>query len=300
MSEIESYLEAERAVVNATLAALLDGLLGDAPSALDRPIRYAVEAGGKRLRPILCVAAYRAAGGREVPGIYGVACSLELIHTYSLVHDDLPCMDDDDLRRGQATVHRRFGERSAVLAGGAMIGLAARALLHGARDLDLAAGVRIAMVETLCAAAGAEGMVGGQLRDLEAEGRGGIGLGALESIHRAKTGALLAAGPRLGGMAAGASPGVVDALEAFGRSLGLAFQVADDVLDVTGTATDLGKAAGRDQALGKATYPALLGVDGALRRAAEEADRAVEVLRGAGIEAPRLEALAAYAVHRTR
>ncbi len=301
MSDFESFLEAERTAVNAALGRVVDGMLLAAPEAVAAPIRYALDAGGKRLRPILCATSYHAAGGRGGAAVYELAASLELIHTYSLVHDDLPCMDDDDLRRGRATAHRRYDERRAVLAGAAMIPLAVRAVLLGGRVLGLGEVDRVTLVVVLCGAAGAKGMVGGQLLDLAAEGRGeGVALGQLEAIHRAKTGALLAVSARIGGMAAGAPAEVVEALAAYGHALGLAFQVADDVLDVTGSPTELGKAAGRDEALGKATFPALLGIEGARRRAEAEAERAVAALRQAGVGDVRLEALARYAARRSR
>ncbi|HEX6940698.1 MAG TPA: farnesyl diphosphate synthase [Longimicrobiales bacterium] len=301
-----AYLEAERAAIEAARTRVVEELLsGVAPPVCDA-IRYALDAGGKRLRPVLCVAAYRAAaGGRDMrpgaapDGVYAIACGLELIHTYSLVHDDLPCMDDDDLRRGRPTTHRVFGERAAVAAGAAMIPLAARAVERGGRALGLPAGTCMRLVRELLAAAGGGGMVGGQLLDIEAERRA-IPVAALEAIHHRKTGALLAAAPRMGGIAARASERIVDGLGAYGRRLGLAFQIADDVLDVTGSAAALGKAAGRDAVLAKATYPALLGVDGARRRAREEAEAAVAALRAVEIDSPVLEALAYYAVERDR
>jgi geranylgeranyl pyrophosphate synthase len=296
---LEDALRAGRARVNAALARVLDDVLESAPDAVARPIRYAVDAGGKRLRPVLCVAAYEAVGGTWPGPAAELACALELVHTYSLIHDDLPCMDNDDLRRGRPTTHRVFGVDAAVVAGTALIPVAAAAALRGARALRLDDAAAAAIVRALCAAAGGGGMVGGQWFDLCAEGRA-VSVAELESIHTAKTGALLAVSPRIGGMAAGAPAAAVDALEAYGRHLGLAFQIADDVLDVVGTQDVLGKNAGRDQALGKATYAALLGLDGARRRALEEADAAVAVLRAADIRAPTLEALARYAAERDR
>ncbi len=296
---LEDALRAGRARVNAALARVLDDVLDSAPDDVARPIRYAVDAGGKRLRPVLCVAAYEAAGGTWPGPAAELACALELVHTYSLIHDDLPCMDDDDLRRGRPTTHRVFGVDAAVVAGAALIPVAAAAALRGARALRLDDAAAAAIVRALCAAAGGGGMVRGQWLDLGAEGRA-VSLAELESIHAAKTGALLAVSPRIGGMAAGAPPAAVAALEAYGRHLGLAFQIADDVLDVVGTHDVLGKNAGRDQALGKATYAALLGLDGARRRALEEAEAAVAALRAADMRAPTLEALARYAAERDR
>lgn len=298
--DLDRYLADERAAFEAARRRLVDLLLADAPVDVAEPIRYALDAGGKRLRPVLCVAAFRAAGGApDADGIYDVACALELIHTYSLVHDDLPCMDDDDLRRGRPTTHRVFGVERAVVAGAALIPLACRAAVIGGERLGLETEERLGLVMELCRAAGAGGMVGGQHLDLEAEGRAPT-LDALEAIHHRKTGALLAASLRLGGLAARADEGVLDALGAYGRSIGLAFQIADDVLDVTASTEVLGKTAGRDAVLAKATYPALLGLDGARARARAEVHAAVAALRAAGVASTELEALARYTVERER
>jgi geranylgeranyl diphosphate synthase type II len=299
---LADYLERERTRIEEARGRLLDALAGDAPGAVRDPIAYALDAGGKRLRPILCVAAYAAVrrGSGDVPdAVYELACALELIHTYSLVHDDLPCMDDDDLRRGRPTTHRVHGVEAAVVAGAAFIPLAARAVAYAGERLGLGPDGRMRLVRELCAAAGGGGMVGGQLLDIEAEGRM-VELQELEAIHARKTGALLAAAPRIGGIAAGAPEEAVEGLGLYGRRLGLAFQIADDVLDVVGNPEALGKTTGRDQVLAKATYPSLLGLDGARRRAREEADAAIAALRAVGIESAALEALAHYAVERDR
>lgn len=305
---LEGFVAEERQAIERARVHLTEELLADVPAVVAEPIRYALDAGGKRLRPLLCIAAYRAvrmhcAGGEEVvdapEGLYAIASAIELIHTYSLVHDDLPCMDDDDLRRGRPTTHRAFGESAAIVAGAALIPLAAKAVRRGSASLGLDDSVSTRIVRDLMQAAGGGGMVGGQWLDLAAEGRS-VTLAELEAVHRKKTGALLAAAPRLGGIAAGADERLVDALTTYGQRLGLAFQIADDVLDVTGSTTALGKTAGRDLELAKATYPAMLGVDGARRRAHDAANEAIEALRGAGLHAPALEALARYAVERDR
>jgi len=286
--------------VERALAEVLAEELAGWPAPLADAVRYAVMGGGKRFRPILCIAAFRAVSVDEPgPAVYRIACALELIHAYSLVHDDLPCMDDSDLRRGRPTTHRVHGAAVAAVAGAAMIPLACRVLDSGAADLGLPAGERADALRELCVAAGAAGMVGGQWLDLEAEGRE-VSLPELERVHRAKTGALLAAAPALGGRAARAAQPMIHALASYGRSLGLAFQITDDLLDVTAHAAELGKPAGRDQVLGKATFPALLGVDAARKRARAEADAAIATLRAAGIRSPELEALARYAVDRAR
>jgi len=296
---LEELLRAGRARINAALGRVLDDVLAQVPDAIARPVRYALDAGGKRLRPVLCVVAYEAVGGKESARAAELACALELIHTYSLMHDDLPCMDDDDLRRGRPTTHRVFGVAAAAVSGAALIPLAAAAALRGAKALRLDDASASAIVRELAAAAGGGGMVRGQWLDLQAEGRD-VGPDELERIHAAKTGALLAASPRIGGLAAAGPPAAIEALGIYGAHLGLAFQIADDILDVTGTDEVLGKTAGRDQALSKATYAALLGVDRARLRALSEADSAVAALRAAGLQAPALEALARYAAERDR
>jgi geranylgeranyl diphosphate synthase type II len=293
---LEEVLEQARAQLAEALPRVLADLLSGVDERVAGPIRYAIEGGGKRLRPVLCLVTYQTLGGR-CPAAADFACALELIHTYSLIHDDLPCMDDDDLRRGRPTAHRAFGIAPAVVAGTALIPLAVAATLQAAGGLGLGEGAAAALVGELCRAAGGGGMVGGQWLDLAAEGRA-VSLAQLESIHAAKTGALLAVAPRLGALAAGAPARLVAAVGEYGRHLGLAFQIADDLLDVTGTDASLGKSAGRDQALRKATYPALLGLEAARARARAQADAAVAALRAQDLRAPALEALARYAVER--
>jgi geranylgeranyl pyrophosphate synthase len=237
---------------------------------------YAVRAGGKRVRPLLTMASFRAAGG-DGEAIYPVAAAVELVHTYSLLHDDLPCMDDDPIRRGLPTAHRVYGERAAAAAGAALQHLAFLSLGNAATLDPLMADRLPGMVRRLAAAAGAEGMVGGQFLDLLAEGTTPDPAG-LEAIHRAKTAALLSAACALGGEAADAEPDVVDALADYGTHLGLAFQIVDDLLDVTGDPTRTGKAAGSDAARAKATYPSVHGVGGARAQAEAAADVARQAL----------------------
>lgn len=272
---------------------------GTAAASVAAAIRYATGAGGKRLRPILCVAAYRAFHPTAPPALYGVAAAVELIHTYSLIHDDLPSMDDDDVRRGRPATHVAHGVATATVAGAALIPAAVRLALTSARDLGLGERVSTDLVLTLCRAAGGGGMVGGQLLDLGAEGRE-VGLDELERIHRLKTGALLSAAPVLGGIAAGADPVARDALTVYGSSLGLAFQVTDDILDLTGSTAVLGKTTGRDRQLAKATYPSLAGLEAARQRARWEVETAIAALDAAAVESEELRALARYAVERDR
>ena len=297
---LESFLDRERERVDHALAGAVDvPHAGGAVEAVAGAVRYAVGAGGKRLRPILCVAAYRAFHDRVPPALYRLAASLELIHTYSLVHDDLPSMDDDDMRRGRPATHIAHGVATATVAGAALIPAAARLVSAAGKELGLADDRRADLVRTLCRAAGGGGMVGGQLLDLSAEGRA-VTLPELERIHAMKTGALLAAAPVLGGMAAGADRVALDALAVYGAGLGLAFQVTDDILDVTGSSHRLGKTAGRDTQLEKATYPALAGLEEARRRAKREVEVALAALDAAGLESEELRALGRYAVERDR
>lgn len=286
---------AERVAIDAALeefcARFLDGL----PAAVADAIRYSLLGEGKRLRPILVLAAFEAAGGEGDAS--RLAAAVEVVHAYSLVHDDLPCMDDDDMRRGRPTVHRVFGVAAATAAGLAMVPLAVRAALHGAELLRLDDAHARRIVAELMRASGASGMIGGQLLDLEGEGRA-LSLDELERVHRSKTGALIAAAVRIGGIAARADEARVTALGEYGAAIGLAFQIADDVLDVTATTDVLGKTAGRDLVLKKSTYPALLGVEGANRRAAALVDDACAALAGRGLLTAWLEGLARYVVAR--
>jgi geranylgeranyl pyrophosphate synthase len=269
--------------------------LTNIPPVVADAIRYSLRGEGKRLRAILLLCAYRAAGGTGEA--YDLAAAVEVVHAYSLVHDDLPCMDDDDVRRGRPTVHRAFGVSAATAAGLAMVPLAARCAIAAARVLQLPASVCGSILRELMGAAGAAGMIGGQLLDLEGEGLA-LSLDELERIHRLKTGALVTASVRLGGLAAQADDATLDALGRYGAAVGLAFQIADDVLDVTATTGELGKTAGRDLALRKSTYPALLGVQGASARARALVDEACGALRAAGLLTPALEGLATFTVTR--
>jgi len=285
------------AVETALTAFARDGLAGIPPAIAD-PIRYSLEGGGKRLRGMLLLAAYRAAGG--VRDASGLAAAVEIIHAYSLVHDDLPCMDDDDVRRGRPTTHRVYGVPAATLAGAVMIPLAARLAHDSAAALVLPEATCCTIVKVLAEAAGGGGMIGGQLLDLEAEGEGSAhSRDDLDAIHSAKTGALIAASLEIGGLAAGASGQRLGALTDYGSRVGLAFQIMDDVLDVTSSTDKLGKIAGRDAALGKSTYPAMLGIDGAKERAERLVREACEGLRLNSLLTPELDDLAGFVVSRT-
>jgi geranylgeranyl pyrophosphate synthase len=288
-------IAAARAGVEAALAASCDRFLYPLPARVGEAVRYSIMGEGKRLRPLLVLAAYNACGGDG--DAFSLAASVEIVHAYSLVHDDLPCMDDDIVRRGRPTTHRIFGPRVATLAGVAMVPLAARAAADAARSLALPPDSRRAIVRELMRASGGGGMVGGQLLDLEGEGRA-LSLPELERVHAAKTGALIAASVRIGGIAAGADDRHSRALERYGDAIGLAFQIADDVLDATSTTAALGKTAGRDAALGKSTYPALLGVEGAIARASRLAEQGRAALEEGGLLTPELRRLANFVVDR--
>ena len=286
---------AERAAVAAALNGFCDTYLRDAAGTVGEAIRYSLLGEGKRLRAVLVNAAYTAAGGTG--DVSALAAAVEVVHAYSLVHDDLPCMDDDAMRRGRPTTHIVYGVPVATAAGLAMVPLAARTASAAARALGLDDKAAGAIVRELMGAAGGAGMIGGQLLDLEGEGRP-LALADLERIHRLKTGALITASVRLGGLAADASPTQLDAFTQYGDAIGLAFQIADDVLDVTATTDQLGKTAGRDIALAKSTYPALLGVDGAVARAKALVEEGCAALQAAGLLTPQLEHLARYFVTR--
>jgi len=292
---IDATFAADRAAVQAALGRFCAHYLPATPPLAADAMRYTLMGEGKRLRAVLLLAAYRAAGGAGDAS--DLAAAVEVVHAYSLVHDDLPCMDDDDVRRGRPTVHRVYGVATATAAGLAMVPLAARCATEAARRLGLPAEAGGTILRELMRAAGATGMIGGQLLDLEGE-RLALSLAELEHIHRAKTGALVTASVRLGGIAAGAGDAVLTALGRYGAAIGLAFQIADDVLDVTATTDQLGKTAGRDLALHKSTYPALLGVEGARARASALVDEACSALEGMHLLTPALEHLARYTVTR--
>lgn len=293
------FLAVERERVEHALEKIRDEAVAGLPEALGEAVGYALSASGKRLRPILCIIACRAARGVDArdEALYRLSCALEIVHTYSLVHDDLPSMDDDDVRRGRPTVHRAFGDARAILAGAALLPLAMSVLGREGAALGLTTEESARLVVELASAAGAEGMVGGQMLDLAAEQKT-IDAAGLEAIHRRKTGALLTCALRIGAVAGRGSQPLLGALTRYGAALGLAFQIADDLLDVEGDPTALGKTAGRDAALHKASYPALHGVEGARLRAAAMVAEAKAAIDGLGL--PELEALADYVVERRR
>ena len=293
-TDLEARLERWRARVERELDGCLPpGTRG--PERLHAAQRYSALAPGKRVRPILVYATAETLG---VPHerVDGAACAVELIHAYSLVHDDLPAMDDDDLRRGRPTCHRAFDEATAILAGDALQALAFGVLAH--HPLGPEPAVRMQMMATLADASGTDGMAGGQALDLAAEGRN-LGLGELEKIHALKTGALIRASVRMAALCApGQGAAGHEALDRYAAAIGLAFQIQDDILDVEGDPSLIGKPVGSDQARGLPTYPALAGLDGARRRVAELNDAALAALAGHGWERGPLAEVAAWLLGR--
>jgi geranylgeranyl diphosphate synthase type II len=286
--DLRDYLQQRAAEVDAALDAWLPPATR-APATIHKAMRYAVFAGGKRLRPILCLAAAEACGGdpaRALPA----ACAVEALHTYSLVHDDLPCMDDDDLRRGRPTCHKVFGEGMAVLCGDALL-TEAFALVAWQEPTPRHPGA--AAVRELAAAGGSLRLIGGQVMDLEGEGRK-LTKAQLVKIHEAKTAALLTCSLRLGAISANATPARLEALTRFGHALGLAFQVIDDILDVTQSSEKLGKTAGKDAQVQKATYPSILGLEKSRKEAARLTAEALDALAPLRAKAARLRQIAEY------
>jgi geranylgeranyl diphosphate synthase type II len=277
--------------------AALDRLIPDEtqhPQSIHKAMRHSVFAGGKRLRPVLCLEAGRMVAGSLPKKIEELGAALEMLHTYSLIHDDLPALDNDDLRRGRPTCHKVFGDAIAILAGDALQTQAYEVLAR----LQCPPEQRVRIVEEIARGTGTvEGMIGGQVADLEAEHTRPTAE-MLEYIHRAKPAALIAASLVSGGLYAGASDSEVRKLRTFGRSIGLAFQIVDDVLDVTQTSEQLGKTAGKDTAAQKVTYPALFGIEESVRRADILVSKAFAELEGFGNRAERLKELARYLVER--
>jgi geranylgeranyl pyrophosphate synthase len=304
----ESLLAEVRSLIDVRLAVRAK-LLRTQPGGRDgEALAYALESAGKGVRAALVVACYRAArGGREgsdgldrptdLAGVAGVAAAVEIVHTYSLVHDDLPCMDDDAQRRGRPTTHVRFDVPTATRSGFLLVPVAVLELAAAAADLALPPAGLGQMAELLLEASGIRGMVAGQWLDLEAEGHNPA-LADLIEIHRRKTGALIEAACGLGAIAGAAEPRMREALERYGREIGLAFQIADDLLDATATSEQLGKTAGRDATLAKATYVSLLGLEPARQEAYRHAELARVALRRGGVVSPSLDALADYIVQR--
>jgi geranylgeranyl diphosphate synthase type II len=290
---LKKTLEQGRRATDAALDRLLPPETQYPPS-IHRAMRHSVFAGGKRLRPILCMEAARMVAGTLPEGIEELGAALEMLHTYSLIHDDLPALDNDDLRRGLPTCHKAFGEATAILAGDALQTYAYEVLAR----LRCPAEARVSIIQETAHATGTvEGMIGGQVMDLEAE-HTKPDARTLEYIHRSKTGALITASLVTGAMYAGAPQPQVDCIRQFGRTVGLAFQIADDVLDVTQTSEQLGKTAGKDKSAEKATYPALYGIEESVRKANELVITGCAMLDGFAERAETLKAIAEFLVER--
>jgi geranylgeranyl diphosphate synthase, type II len=289
---ITDYLEQKRIEVDRFLDAVAPRA-DTPPTTLHESMRYSLMAGGKRVRPILAIAAAEAVAPEAPPGLMAVACSLELIHTYSLIHDDLPSMDNDDFRRGKPTNHKVYGEAMAILAGDALLTMA----FDWCSRPDLMKGCdparQVRLIQELAYGSGHVGMVGGQVFDIQAENQD-IDLPTLQNIHKHKTGMLIRAAVRMGAMAAGATDRQLDSLTGYAEDIGLAFQIADDVLNVTGTREELGKNPNTDAERGKKTYPTFYGVDGARTLADDCITRANQRLAAFGSAADPLREIARY------
>lgn len=291
--DINHYLAEKKALIDMALDRFLPSEK-EKPTTIHRAMRYSVFAGGKRLRPVLVLASAEAVGG-DTSLVMPAACAMEMIHTYSLIHDDLPAMDDDDYRRGRLTSHKVFGDAMAILTGDALLTHAFYVLSLCEKTIS-AHRVNLVVGE-IAAAAGTMGMVGGQVADLESQGKE-IAPEDLEYIHRNKTGALFTASLRSGAILAGADQQQLEALTAFGQHLGLAFQITDDILDVTGDSSKLGKSTGSDLRKEKATFPGLYGLEQSVKMAKEQSKRAVTIAETLGSRAEPLALLVQYLVSR--
>ncbi len=294
--DLKVYLKSECARVDTALDRFLPKET-EFPQSIHKAMRYSVFAGGKRVRPILMLAACQTVGGdseRAIPA----ACAMEMIHTYSLIHDDLPAMDDDDFRRGNPTNHKVFGEAIAVLAGDALLTEAFKLISDRRITGQCEPSGLLAVIHEIASCAGSYGMVGGQVVDMESEGDQNIDLPTVQYIHTHKTGALIKASVVAGALLGGAAGQQLAAITRYGEAAGLAFQIADDILDIEGTTEEIGKDAGSDEARGKATYPAVIGVAAAREEAQAMMDEALRALEIFGTEADPLRAIAQYIVQR--
>ncbi len=322
--DLKHYLAKNGALVDSYLKEYFSNS-GIRPPLLRESMEYSISAGGKRIRPVLALASYEACGGKRPEGILRYACALELIHTYSLIHDDLPAMDDDDLRRGKPTNHKVYGEAMAILAGDGLLTEAFHMLSLPGAEIKMPEGVLLEIIADLAARAGLWGMVAGQAQDIlsdsahdglsdsakdglsgaapqEAAARmGPVGKSEIEFIHMHKTAQLITASVRMGGMLAGAGPERLQALTGYGQCVGLAFQVADDILDVKGETALMGKTAGSDERKKKLTYPSVLGMEAAEAEARDLVEKAFSSLEGVfGPEAEPLRAIARYIIEREK
>src|SRR5215470_11340675 len=295
MTDLREYLAAQWQLIDVTLERLVPPESAP-PQTIHKAMRYSLFAGGKRIRPILCLAAASAVSS-EAPGVLNAACALELIHTYSLIHDDLPAMDNDDFRRGKPTNHKIYGDALAILAGDALLTMA----FDFCSNPDLMKGCdpvrQVRLIQELAYGSGNMGMVGGQVFDIQAENKD-IDLTTLQNIHKHKTGMLIRAAVRMGALAAGADDRQLDDLTSYAEDVGLAFQIADDVLNVTGTREELGKNPNTDAERGKKTYPTFYGAEGARKLADDCVARAIARLSPFGLAADPLREIAQYITSR--
>jgi geranylgeranyl diphosphate synthase type II len=295
--DIKRYLEEKKEIIDSALERYFPKEM-EFPSILHKAVRHSLFAGGKRIRPILSIAVFETVGGKG-GGILPFACALEMIHTYSLIHDDLPAIDNDDYRRGKPTCHKAFGEAVAILAGDGLLTEAFKLMTDQATQEGSRCNGSLVlnMIHEVANAAGISGMVGGQVVDIKSEGKE-VDLPTLEYIHTHKTGALILVSIRLGATLGGAEEHTLKAFTRYGERVGLAFQIADDILNVEGKATLLGKKTGGDLSKGKATYPSLLGLDESKRRAKELVELAVDAISPFGSEADPLREIARFIVSR--
>lgn len=296
MFDLGSYLASRRERIDNALNEILKD--SPTPNRIIDAMKYSLMAGGKRIRPILCMAAAEAVGGK-VENALTAACALEMIHTYSLIHDDLPAMDDDVLRRGKPTCHVAFDEATAILAGDALLTLAFEILSFHENIEPVHASKWLRIISRIAVAAGYKGMVGGQMQDITSEGRG-LSLDALESMHTLKTGALIEASMSSGAILGGGTPGQVKQLEIYGKNIGLAFQVTDDILNVEGDPAVMGKAVGTDKNRNKTTYPSIMGLENAREFAKKLINDALQALDYSDIRSDPFRAIALYIVERKR
>ena len=293
--DLAGYLGIQRKIVNQALARIMDAAFAD--SRLCGAMSYSLMAPGKRLRPVLCLAAAETVG-ETTEDIIKAACAIEMVHTYSLIHDDLPAMDDDQLRRGNPTCHVKFDEATAILAGDALLTLAFE-ILSAPPDFSKNASLRLQVIQIIARAAGNKGMIEGQMRDIAAEMET-VDITVLKQIHQLKTGALIEASVVTGALLAGGSPESIAPLKTYAENIGLAFQVMDDILNVEGDTVKMGKATGTDAVLHKSTYPSLLGMEASRKFAAQLVNNALHAIKIFGNKAIPLTALAEYIIKRER
>lgn len=294
---IKAYLSEKKAIVERALEVYFPESEGPASDVINA-MKYSLFAGGKRLRPILCMAGAEAVGG-EARNALPVACALELIHTYSLIHDDLPLMDDDDIRRGKPTNHKVFGEAIALLAGDGLLTEAFRLMSRTELNERISPHIILEVIGLIAGAAGYRGMVGGQVADIQSEGKG-VDFSIVEFIHRHKTGALISASVSSGAQLGGGTEMEVETITSYGGKVGLAFQISDDILDIEGDSETMGKGVGGDDRKGKVTYPAVVGLDKSKEIRAGLVESAIEVLGAFDQKADPLRQIARYIIERRK